>query len=204
MMRAATWWSVALAAGLMSGLVRAGDSGYLVKLSGHDRKSEWLTMSEADFKALDKNLKQELKFFPKAVEAAGKEWRADELNKKIAFPGVRLVPRTIVSAQQFPSLEKAEAQLGKIQDQEARKLQKQAEKEKGRPPPKPSKEQMEKEENTGRAVDLVKAKLNALMGRPAEEANLAAGGEKAAEGREPEKKEEKAAGKAGKAKAAAD
>lgn len=154
--------------------VRAGEEGMLVKVVGMDHKAEWQTMSENDFKTLEKTLKLEQKVFSKAVENAGKEWRTDELNKGIPFPGGRLMPRTISTSQPFPSLEKAEAQLSKIQDQEAKKLEKQAEKDKNAKGKPKSKDQDKKEAEVVRAIDLVQAKLMELVAKAGGDTNAMA------------------------------
>lgn len=173
-MKTLRWLSV-LAVGLVAVAAWAGEEGYLVKVVGCDRKTEWQTMSETDFKSLEKIMKLEQKFFPKAVELAGKDWRTDELNKGITFPGSRLACRSIMTAQPFPSLEKAEAQLNRLQDQEARKLEKQLEKDKKAGVKKvKTKSQDAKEAETMRAMDLVQAKLMELVGKAGGDTNAMA------------------------------
>lgn len=159
-MKMSYWLVGVMLIGCMTGTVRAAEEGYLVKVVGFDRKAEWQTMTETDFKVLEKNIKLEQKLFAKAVEMAGKEWRADEFNKGIAFPGSRLMCRSIGQSQAFPSMEKAEAQLTRIQDQEARKA------EKNNPAgtaKKPNKAQEKKEMELIQASDLVKTKLAELV-----------------------------------------
>jgi len=158
-MKISVWLAGLMMMGCMTGAVMAAEEGYLVKVIGFDRKAEWQAMTETDYKVFEKSIKLEQKFFPKAVELAGKDWRTDELNKGVAFPGSRLMCRSIGSAQPFPSLEKAEAQLNRIQDQEAKKLDR-----KGTAgAKKPNKAQETKEMELVQASDLVKTKLAELV-----------------------------------------
>ena len=175
-MKMAQWATGLIVTGVVAGSVLAAESGYLVKVIGYDHKAELETMSEVDFKALEKSIKLEQKYFPKAVELAGKDWRADELNKKVTFPGSRLTPRTIMMAQEYPSLEKAEAQLNRLQDQEAKKLEKQTEAEKKNPQLKKGKSKTvdSKEAEVMQASDLVKSKLVDLIAKAGGDTNALA------------------------------
>lgn len=161
-MKTLRWMVLGIAVMMVTGIANAAEKACLVRLMGMDRKAEWQAMNQADFDALQKNLKLEEKFFPKAVEAAGKEWRADELNKKIPFPGSRLAPRKIMTSTEFESMEKAEAQLSRIQDQEAEKLERQLEREKKSRQTK-SKSKDSKEGELQMAASAVQAKLNEMV-----------------------------------------
>lgn len=175
-MKRGLWLAGGMAMWMMAGSVCSGAIGeeacYIVKIMGYDRKIEVVTMPESEFKNFDKALKQEQKVFPKALAIVAKEWRADELNKGIAFPGVSLKPRTLVTSQKFPSAAKAEEQLSKLEDQEARKLERQAEREKGNPQGGKGKKDSKKEEIIAQAASMLKAKMDELM--------AGAGGEAAA------------------------
>jgi len=149
-----------MAAGLAAGAACAGEPAYVFKLVNITREAEWQTMSEVEYKALEKNLKLEEKLFSKAVELAVKEWKADELNKKFPFPSSKLTARTIKSPTEYSSREKAEEQLAKVQDAEARKMEKQAEKEKYRN--QRGKDKVGKVDVQS-AADLVLGKLNELL-----------------------------------------
>ncbi len=149
-----------------AGFVRAegGSACYIVKTTGYDRKIVTEMLPEAEFKAFEKTIKLEQKYFPKAVALAGKEWRADEMNKKIPFPGNVLKARAIMASQKFPSAEKAGEQMTKIENQEARKAERQAELEKNsRGRGVTSLKDPKKEGNIALAIDLVKTKLDALV-----------------------------------------
>jgi hypothetical protein len=165
------WLGGLVAFCIVSGTAVAAESFYLVKTQGYDRKAEMVTMSAAEYKAYEQNIKLEQKYFSKAVSLVAKEWRADPLNKTIAFPGSRLIPRTIMGAQKFSSIEKADEQLSRFQDQEAKKAERVAERErqqsrynrnasKGK-----SKAQESRDAELTRAADLVKAKLDDLISK---------------------------------------
>ena len=168
-MNHSTRWLVGVVmAGMFAGagFVRAEEGGacYIVKTTGYDRKIVTEMLPEAEFKALEKVIKLEQKYFPKAVALAGKEWRADEMNKKIPFPGNVLKARAIMASQKFPSAEKAGEQMTKIENQEARKAERQAELEKNsRGRGVTSLKDPKKEGNIALAIDLVKTKLDALV-----------------------------------------
>ena len=147
-------------AGVMAGTVHAGEGGYVVKVVGLDRSTEVKTLSETDFRALEKTIKLEQKFFSKAVEMATKEWRADELNKGKPFLGSRLSAPVIAMVQKYPSLEKADAQLTRTQDQEAKKLEK-----KGVKKTTSRKAQDDKDGELVQAADLVRIKLDELISK---------------------------------------
>ena len=161
-MKMKQWILSAVAGMVLAGSAVAGDEFYLVKISNYDRSRDVMTMSAADFKALEKTLKQEEKYFAKAVADVAKDWRADELNKGIPFPGGRLVKRAIVTSQKFPTAEKADEQLTRHEDQEARKAQRAAAKTKGAKVKKPVDP---REEETARAVELVKTKIDEYVAK---------------------------------------
>lgn len=154
-----------------AGFVRAeeGSARYIVKTTGYDRKIVMEILPEAEFKALEKTIKLEQKYFPKAVALAGKDWRADEMNKKIPFPGNMLKPRNIMMAQKFPSAEKAEEQLTKLENTEARKVA-------------VSQKDPKKEGNLALAVDVVKIKLDTLVANGGIEPGVAKPAEAEAKG----------------------
>ena len=159
---------------------------YIVKTVGFDRRTDVVSMSESEFRTLEKTIKQEQKYFSKAVARAAKEWREDESNKGILFPATMMKPRSIMSSQKYSSSEKAEEQITKLGDLDAKKRDRLAEREKRRPGSakagkKDSKSSSKKDEILYRAADLVKANIEAVMAEvPAEGAPAAldAGGAK--------------------------
>ena len=171
-MKRSRWLTLVVLSCLMAGIVRAAEEGYLVKVVGLDRKAEWSALSETDFKNLEKTIKLEQKYFSKAVELAGKEWRADELNKGVNFPGSRLTPRMIMQKDKHPSLEKASAWLTKIQDQESKKTDKSGGKKgsskKGKLSP-----QETRDAELSQAISLVKTKLDDLVSKGGSTVNAA-------------------------------
>ncbi len=172
MNKMAAWFVGVVVAGMFvgAGHVRAEEAGscYIVKATGYDRKIVTEMLPEAEFKALEKTIKLEQKYFSKAVALAGKEWSADEMNKKTPFPGGMLKPRTIVSSQKFSSSAKAGEQLTKLENMEAKRAERLAEQEKntrgrGRGRSAVSKKDLKKEGNLALAAGLVKTKLDALV-----------------------------------------
>ncbi len=176
-MKTARWLLGVMAAGVVAGTVMAEEAGtgamkaepyYIVKMVGFDRRNDVVSMSETELRTLEKTIKQEQKYFSKALSLAAKEWRDDEINKGIMFPFTMLKPRTILSAMKYASAEKAEEQLSKLADQDAKKMMRNAEKEKRRPGStragkKDSKSLPEKDAILFRAADLVKSKIESIM-----------------------------------------
>jgi len=162
------WWVGIIVIGLSGKVLGGGEEGHLVKVVGYDHKSEWEAVSETDFKSLEKNIKLEHNLFAKAVELAAQDWQKDELSKGKAFPGSRLVCRSILTDEQFDSLNQAEAQLSKMQDQEAKKRERQERMERKNPRLKKRKNKTDtaREIELMQAVDLVKAKLGELVAKP--------------------------------------
>ncbi len=180
-MNAARWIFMLAIVVFAAGKVAAGDDYYLVKVTGSDRKVETLSMPGTEFKELEKTIKLEQKFFQKAVSQVAKEWRADELNKGIPFPGAKLSPRVIAGSQKFSSQEKAEEQLSKTEEQEAKRAEREAKKKQHRRKPKDG---GAKEKELERAAELVTAKVEELIAAKAgggagkDAAELDAGGAK--------------------------
>ncbi len=147
-------------AGAGSARAEGASACYIVKTMGFDRKIATEMMSEAEFKALEKNIKLEQRYFPKAVALVGKDWRADELNKKIPFPGNMLKPRNIMMAQKYPSSEKAVEQLTKLENMEAKKAEQESN---SRGRGSASLKDPKKDANLAMAGGLVKIKLDILV-----------------------------------------
>lgn len=175
-MRAMNWMMGLLIVGLTVLTVQAGEEFYLVKIKGLDKQMEVQSMGATEYKALEAAVKLEQKVFPEAVAEAGKEWRADELNKKTPFAGNKLSPRSIVSAAKYSSSEKATEALTKYEDQQAKKEEREFKKKAAVK----SKEQLKQEADLMSAAALVKTKLDAKVakaapGAPAEVKGVAAG-----------------------------
>lgn len=189
-MKVRQWLMGAVVGLVLAGPVLAGDDFYLVKLINYDRKRETVMMSGEEYKTLIKNMKLEEKYFAKAVADVAKEWRADEANKGIAFPAGRLTPRSILSFQKFPSQQKADQQLSRLQDQEAKKAERAAEQAKSNRNAKKTKSKSEeaKEAEAARAADLVKAKVEEYLAKAGQPSGAEAAAAPAAEGaKAPEK-----------------
>ena len=155
----------------------AGEPAFVVKLADMKRQAEYKIMSQAELKELEKDLQAEAKVFPQAVVAASKEWRSDEQWKSLPFPGGRLSPRKVVGQpDRCANEEEANKKLTAYQDAEARKLKKEREKqqEMAKKDPKAAaaaaakeKDQQEKDIQLDKAMEMVKAKMDELTGKPA-------------------------------------
>ncbi|MEI6562992.1 MAG: hypothetical protein WCO42_01650 [bacterium] len=141
----------------------AGEAAYLVKITGFDRKPEVQVMSAADYKAFEKTIKAEQRYFSEAVSQVAKEWRADELNKGIPFAGNKLVPRAIVgTAEKYISLDRANEALSKIEEQQAKREERELKTKKNKTP---SKDQLKKDSELSQAAELVKVKLDDMIAK---------------------------------------
>jgi len=151
----------------------------VVKIQDMCRNTTTEMMSETEFKALEKTIQIENRYFQQALQLAAKQWREDEMNKGTPFAGSRLMPRKIVgSAERFSSQEKAQQKLTAIEDMESRKQFRAREKEiANRGGKKKTKEELAREFDRGNALssaaEVVKAKLDELISA---KANAAAGG----------------------------
>jgi hypothetical protein len=143
----------------------------VVKITDMDKKVENKIMSPEEFKEEEARAKAEAALFPKAEELAKKEWKADEANKSIPFPG-RLGPRKIEIVTRESNREKADKKLESLdaanerRQTDTRKSGKMTEADKKR-----AEAADEKEKDLGRAYESVKAKLAELMTK-AEEAKV--------------------------------
>lgn len=175
-MKTTQWFLGMMAAGLVAVPAMGEEAGkgtekpepyYVVKIAGMDRTSDTEMMSEAEFRELEKTMKLEQKYFPKALALAAKEWAAEEINKGVMFPGSMLKPRTIASSMKYASSEKAEEKLAKLAGLDPKKKG-DAKNDKRRPvakkpvkkTPKPASKQ---EEILARAADYVKSKIDTLI-----------------------------------------
>ncbi len=139
------------------------DSFCIVKITDMDKKVEHKIVSAEDFKTLEAEIKTEASLFPKAEELAKKEWKADEGNKSIPFPG-RLGPRKIDVVARETVREKADKKLEALTASEDRR---QVEPKKGGKMTDAEKKQAdakaEKEKDLQKAYDAVKTKIAELV-----------------------------------------
>ena len=173
----------------------SAETFYLVRLSDMTRTDTLQVMTPDEFKALQKQLQQEERFFQKAVVQAVEEWRKDEMNKSTPFPGAKVVPRKIVGQpEKFAAREKAEERITQYEERESRKRlrgtekggKKMSEAEKAK-----ADKEIDKELTLRRAADLVAAKLSALAGVEIAPADPFAGQKEKEEEKAPEGKAEK-------------
>jgi hypothetical protein len=106
----------------------AGEAYYIVKVQDMAKEVSTTVMSATEFKALEKTIQQEKQYFSAAVTAAAKEWRENEANKGIPFPGGRVIPRKIMpgSSERFSSSDKAQEKLTAIETLESKRLEREA------------------------------------------------------------------------------
>lgn len=183
--------------------LRGRAEGYvLVKTQDMTKKTTTEVMSDTEFKALEKAIQMENRYFQQALQLAAKAWREDELNKGTPFAGSRLMPRKIVgSVEKFSDQEKAQKKLTAIEDMESRKEERAREREianKGGKAKK-SKEELIKEFDRENALmsaaEAVKAKLDELISAKAAAGAAGAGGAAAGGGANPPAKAPDAAAK---------
>ncbi len=162
-MSAQKWFVGVLGVIMTASIVCAGEEFYLVRLKGYDKQVEVSLMSAAEFKVLDSEIKLETKLFPKAVADAGKEWRADELNKGIPFAGNKLSPRLIMGSTKYSSNDKATEALSKYDELQSKKTEREFKKKKVEK----SKAQSKQDSETAAAAEIVKAKLASMIAKGA-------------------------------------
>jgi hypothetical protein len=161
----------------------AAESFYVVEITDMDKKVEHKIMSAEDFKVLETEIRAETSLFPKAEEAAKKEWKSSD--EKAAFPG-RLNARKAVVLARETVREKADAKLEKLTASEERKNEpkkttaKPTEAEK-----KAEAAKAEKEKDLQRAYDLVKGKLDELVAAAKDKDAKPQGDEKPADEKKP-------------------
>lgn len=158
-------WMIACGLSILLPLRGMAEGYVIVKVQDMLKKTTTEMMTESEYKALEKTIQMENRFFQQAVQIAAKEWRADELNKGTPFAGGRLMARKIVGTpERFSNQEKAQQKLTAIEDLESKKAFRAREKEAGN---KKSKEELakeyEKEAVVSSAAELVQAKLEELI-----------------------------------------
>lgn len=148
--------------------------GYVVvKIQDMCKKTTTEVMSDTEFKALEKALQLENRYFQQALQSAAKQWREDEMNKGTPFAGSRLMPRKIVgSAERFSNKEKAQQKLTAIEEMETKKQFRAREKEiANKEVKKKTKEELARESDRENALssaaEVVKAKLDEIVGAKA-------------------------------------
>lgn len=149
---------------LFGGLASAGETFYVVRVSDMMREQAYQVMGGDEFKQFQKQIALEERNFPKALTMVGDEWRKDEANKTVPFPGGRLSPRKIVGQPEpFDTRDKADKRVDQIQKREDdKRLRDKTPK----PPADKVKDAREADKvlQARRAADLIAAKLTELAG----------------------------------------
>lgn len=74
---------------------------YVVKISDFAKNVEYKTMTGAEKSALQKQIADETRVFPKVLQQLEKEWKEDELSKDEPFPKTKLSPRKMMASGPF-------------------------------------------------------------------------------------------------------
>jgi hypothetical protein len=158
-----------LTAGMRAAAV---DTFLVVKVAEMNRAVGYQVMTPAEYKGLDARIQRESRLYTQAEQLAMKEWKADEGNKGIPFPGGRLSARKATVVAQFSAREQADKKIESYKDIESRRqLQEMAASRNLTPQQKKLKEaEAEKERQVEQAAELVKAKLDELLAREEEKA----------------------------------
>lgn len=177
-MKANRYWAGLVAAGILAGLATmspARDAAsdlepfHVVRIVDFDRKADFLKLTEVDRKALERRLNEEKKVFQQALDQASKTWYEDDKNKGVMFPEAALAPRAILSSEPFNSAEKAAERLNKLLADETEKKEKDEERlrhsfRRLRDYKAEAEKKDRKNRTIERAADLVKARMDELLG----------------------------------------
>ncbi len=87
----------------------AMESHSIVKVSGFDKSSEYRLLNGEELKALQTELREESKHFPRALVAAKQEWAKDETKKRKRFP--MLTKRSLRVVRSYTKPEDAEKKM---------------------------------------------------------------------------------------------
>jgi len=104
----------------------------VVKITGLDGNDKYQVMTSTELKALEKRIRDESRYFRKALDNAKKAWEADESHEKIRFPSSAVRVRKARMMGRFKSNEDAQEKLLVYEERLAESEKKAAEKEKER------------------------------------------------------------------------
>ncbi len=109
-----------------------GQTVFLVKVSGFEGEDSYQVVSTEEYKVLDKRIRDETRYFRKALDSAKKAWKADESHEKVSFPSGAVRPRKLRKAGSYKSREDAQEKLQVYEERLAEAEKKREEKEKER------------------------------------------------------------------------
>ena len=113
----------------MVSVARAGEKYFVVKVTDFTKEMKYDVLSQEDLKALENEIKEEARLWPRAESAAQKEWQSNEQYKGKAWPKGAIAQRTVKAmGQPFPDESKAEDKVSKIEENEAEKIAEEEEK----------------------------------------------------------------------------
>ena len=161
-----------------AGTAMAEEPVFVVKVADMKRSGEYRVLTQAELKALDKDLQAEAKAFQTALNLAAKDWRNDEVYKALPFPGSRLSARKIVGQpERFTKQEEADKKLAFYKDADAKRTAREAQKLKDLEKKdkkaydaqiKKEKDQQEKDIPVDKALEMLQTHLDELTGKPPE------------------------------------
>ena len=162
----------------------------LVKIVNRAKETEFKLMGAEEYKALDNELRMELKLRSKAIQLAAKEWKQDKELAKKQFPESCIGPMKIMVLGTYTDQDKADKKLSELEDRVDGK------KDRGENRGKAGAAKMEREDTRSiereelcnKAREMYESKLAELI-KPAEKAEEGAKGgeEKAPEEKQPAK-----------------
>jgi hypothetical protein len=111
-------YSLVAATVLATTLSGLAESVYVVRITDIRKADAWEVMTREDVAKLKKEVQEEARVFPAALAAVKKEWDADELLTKSAFPGGAFAPRK--TTEQGPiEREQAEKKKQSLEERQA-------------------------------------------------------------------------------------
>ncbi len=141
----------------------------VVRITGRSRKQSYETMAPDAVKEFERSIREEGRYFSKALMQARKAWQAEERHKGKSFPTAAVKARQIRVMATFDDRAKAEAKVAqyKAQMDEAEERDRERAKKKSKDKEKDAREaaqQAEREALHSEAVSLFEAKLQELVG----------------------------------------
>lgn len=103
--------AVFIGIGLAGVQAEIGQTALLVKVSGFDGSDAYRVMSTAEYKVLEKRVRDENRFLRKALENAKKAWEADKNHEKVPFPSSAVQGRKLRMTGRYKNREEAEEKL---------------------------------------------------------------------------------------------
>jgi hypothetical protein len=101
---------------------------YLAKVTNRSGDTEYQVLSSSELGVIEKEIKDEARYFARAMMNTERAWKADENTKKQTFPRSAIEPRKVQTMQSFGDRQKADDKLATIQKRQAEAMIEEAEK----------------------------------------------------------------------------